>query len=189
MNPQNKLAHHLRSLHKPGNPLILTNAYDAATATIIASLPSAYAVATASFAIASSLGVHDTALTKSQNLSALNSITSAVHAVNRTKPITVDLQDGYGSVADLAAAIKEVIELGAVGCNIEDLDNGSGELRVLDDAVERVRTVVRAATEAGVSDFVINARTDVLYQDGMVFYSFTGQLDGLAQRPATHLFP
>lgn len=167
MTPQNQIAKHLRSLHKPGNPIILTNAYDAATATIIASLPTAHAVATASFAIAATLGVDDTALTKTQNLSALKSIASAVHAVNRTKPVTVDLQDGYGSVAELSATILEVIELGAVGCNIEDLDSETGELRALEDAVERIRAVVRAAAEAGVPDFVVNARTDVLYQDGM----------------------
>lgn len=166
MNPQNKIAQRLRALHQPGNPLILTNAYDAPTATIIASLPTAHAVATASFAIASTLGVDDNSLTASQNLSVLKSITSAVRAVNPSKPVTVDLQDGYGTLAELTATIKEVIELGAVGCNLEDLNNATGQLRPLDDAVARVKTVVEAATEAGVPDFVVNARTDVLYQDG-----------------------
>ncbi|KAJ5216256.1 Pyruvate/Phosphoenolpyruvate kinase [Penicillium cinerascens] len=166
MNPQNKIAQRLRALHQPGNPLILTNTYDAPTATIIASLPTAHAVATASFAIASTLGVDDSSLTSSQNLSALNSIASAVRAVNPSKPVTVDLQDGYGTLVELTATVKEVVELGAVGCNLEDLNNATGQLRPLDDAVARVKTVVEAATEAGVPDFVVNARTDVLYQDG-----------------------
>jgi 2-methylisocitrate lyase-like PEP mutase family enzyme len=163
---QNKIAQYFRTLHQPGNPLILTNAYDAPTASTIASIPTAHAVATASFAIASTLGVDDNALTKAQNLSALASITSAVRAINPSMPVTVDLQDGYGTLAELTATIKEVVRLGAVGCNIEDLDNVTGELRSLDDAVARVRTVVEAAREAGVPDFVVNARTDVLYQDG-----------------------
>jgi 2-methylisocitrate lyase-like PEP mutase family enzyme len=39
-------------------------------------------------------------------------------------------------------------------------------LRPLDEAVARVRTVVEAAKEAGVPDFALNARTDVLSQEG-----------------------
>ncbi|KAJ5661833.1 Pyruvate/Phosphoenolpyruvate kinase [Penicillium maclennaniae] len=167
MNTQNEIAQHLISLHNPGNRIILPNAYDAATATIIASLPTAHAVATASFAIAATLGVKNSALTKIKNISALKSIASAVHAVNCTKPITVDLQDDYGSVAELSATIPEVIHLGAVGCNLEDLDSGTGALRTLEDAVERVRAVVKAAAEASILDRVVNARTDVLCQDGM----------------------
>jgi 2-methylisocitrate lyase-like PEP mutase family enzyme len=104
MPSQNDLAKHLRSLHTPGSPLILTNVYDAATASIVASLPTAPAVATASYAIA------------------------AVRASSPTKPLTVDLQHGYGDYAELADTIRQVIALGAVGCNIEDMD-GDGVLR------------------------------------------------------------
>ena len=70
-------------------------------------------------------------------------------------------------MAELSAIIQEVIEIGAVGCNIKDLDSETGELRALEDAVERVRAIARVAAEAGVPDFVVNARTDVLYQVGM----------------------
>lgn len=162
----NHLATHLRSLHKPGNPLVLTNAYDASTASIIASLPNAHAIATASYAVASTMGVNDNDMTKAQNLSALKTIIAAVRAVNPAKPVTVDLQDGYGDQPELAAIIKEVISLGAVGCNLEDVDNATGQLRSLSDAVDRVKTAMAAAREVGVPDFVVNARTDVLYQDG-----------------------
>lgn len=169
MSPQpskNEIATHFRSLHQPNNPVILTNVYDASTASIIASLPSAHAVATASYAVASTFGVDDNDMTKAQNLSALDIIASAVRAVNPSKPVTVDLQDGYGDLAEVAATIKEIISLGAVGCNLEDLDNTTGKLRPLSEAVGRVKAAVEAAHEAGVPDFVVNARTDVLYQDG-----------------------
>lgn len=168
MTSQKDLATHFRSLHQPGHPIILTNAYDASTATIIASLPTSHAIATASFAIAATLGLDDNAMTKSQNLSAVKNIIAAVRAANPTnpKPVTVDLQDGYGDLPELAATIKEVIALGAVGCNLEDVDNSTGQLRPLGEAVERVRTAVAAAREAGVPDFVVNARTDVLYLGG-----------------------
>lgn len=169
MSSQASLATHFRSLHQPGNPVVLTNTYDASTASIIASLPTSTAIATASFAIAASQGVDDNAMSRSQNLSAVKNIIAAVNAVNpaQPKPVTVDLQDGYGDLPELAATIKEVISLGAVGCNLEDVDNSTGQLRPFDEAVERVRTAVAAAKEAGVPDFVVNARTDVLYQDGM----------------------
>ncbi|KAJ5639182.1 uncharacterized protein N7484_007044 [Penicillium longicatenatum] len=167
MPSQNDIAKHFRTLHDPQDPIILTNAYDASTASVITSLPNTRALATASFAIAACLGVDDNDLTKVQNLAAAQIIISAAHRINPTLPITVDLQDGYGEdLHSLAATIKDVIALGAVGCNLEDLNNEAGTLRPLSEAVARVRTVVEAAKEAGVPDFVLNARTDVLAQEG-----------------------
>ncbi|KAJ5164538.1 Pyruvate/Phosphoenolpyruvate kinase [Penicillium coprophilum] len=161
MPTQNDIAKHLRSLHQPGNPLILTNVHDAATASIIASLPAAPAIATGSYAIAASIGVDDNALTKAQHLTAIAAIAASARAINPTKPLTVDVQDGYGDVSELADTIAQVIALGAVGCNIEDMD-ANGVLRSVDEAVARVGAVVQAAKAAGIPDFVVNARTDVL---------------------------
>lgn len=164
MSTQNDIAKHFRTLHNPKDPLILTNIYDASTASVIASLPKTRAIATASFAVAASQGIDDNDLTRSQNLAALKTIITAVHRINPSLPVTVDLQDGYGD--DLASAVKEAIALGAVGCNLEDMDNATDTLLPLDEAVARVRTVVQAAHEAGVPDFALNARTDVLFQEG-----------------------
>lgn len=164
---QNDIAKHFRALHRPDNPLILTNVHDAPSASIIASLPTAPAIATTSYAIAQILNIPEESLTPAQHLPALKTIISAVRATNPTIPITVDLQDGYGAdLAELNAIIKEVIALGAVGCNLEDMDNSTGHLRSLPDAVARVREAVAAAREAGVPDFVVNARTDVLLTPG-----------------------
>lgn len=168
MSPsQNDIAKHFRALHNPQDPITLTNVYDASTTSVIASLPTTRVLATASFAIAASIGVADENLTKAQNLAALQMIVSAGHHINPALPVTVDLQDGYGKdLPSLAATVKEAIALGAVGCNLEDMDNAAGTLRPLDEAVARVRAVVEAAKEAGVPDFVLNARTDVLAQEG-----------------------
>ncbi|KAB8237610.1 phosphoenolpyruvate phosphomutase-domain-containing protein [Aspergillus alliaceus] len=166
---QNNQAIHFRSLHTPGKPILLTNVYDAATASLIASHPSTKAIATASYAIAASQGISDDALTLPRNLAAVRSIAAVLKSsdISDTEklagtvtkfPLTVDVQDGY---ADVAETIKEVINLGAVGCNIEDLD-ATGQLRPLSEAVARIELAVRTATELGVPDFVINARTDVL---------------------------
>ncbi|KAJ5230080.1 hypothetical protein N7489_010788 [Penicillium chrysogenum] len=161
MPSQNDIAKHFRALHQPGNPLILTNVYDAATASIIAALPTAPAIATASYAIAATIGVDDNALTKAQNLTAIAAIAASVRATNPTKPLTVDVQDGHGDVSELADTIRQVIALGAVGCNLEDMD-ATGVLWSVDEAAARVEVAVQAAREAGVPDFVVNARTDVL---------------------------
>ena len=71
------------------------------------------------------------------------------------------MQDGHGDASELADTIKQVIALGAVGCNLEDMD-ASGVLRSVDEATARVAAAVQAAKAAGVPDFVVNARTDVL---------------------------
>ncbi|KAF9417357.1 hypothetical protein BGZ94_010008 [Podila epigama] len=160
---QNATAALFRSLHKPGEPLILGNVYDAATAAIVASLPSAKAVATASYAIAASQGVEDNDMTRDQNLAGIQKIAAVV--VPKNIPLTADLQDGYEDVAD---TIRRVIALGVVGCNLEDVDNKSGKLRPLDQAVERVKLAVETARAAGVPDFAVNARTDVLGHGGTI---------------------
>lgn len=164
---QNDIAKHFRALHSPTNPLVLANVYDASSASIIASLPTALAIATTSYAVAQTFNVPEESLTKTQNLSALKTIISTVHASHPAKPVTVDLQDGYGAdLTELNATIKEIIALGAVGCNLEDMDNSTGHLRSLPDAVARVKAAVDAAREAGVPNFVVNARTDVLSTKG-----------------------
>ncbi|KAF9392184.1 hypothetical protein CPB97_003509 [Podila verticillata] len=165
MNPsaQNSIAAQFRALHKPGNPLVLTNVYDAATASIVASLPNAKAVATASYAIAATEGVYDDDMTKEQNLTAIKKIAAVV--VPKNLPLTADLQDGYEDIQD---TIRQVIALGVVGCNIEDVDTKARKLRTVEDAVARVKLAVEAAKEAGVPDFAINARTDVLGNGGSI---------------------
>lgn len=156
----NKLALQLRDLHVPGRPLILANVYDAATALTVASLPAAKAIATASFAVAAAEGVKDEDLTREQNVAAARKI--AVVVSPRNLPVTVDIQDGYD---DVQQTIRDVIGVGAVGCNLEDSNARTGTVRPLSEAVERIRLAMDAAREAGVPNFVINARTDVINKD------------------------
>ncbi|KAF9433721.1 hypothetical protein BGZ76_009054 [Entomortierella beljakovae] len=160
---QNAIAANFRALHEPGNPLILGNAYDAASASIIASIPTAKAVATASFAIAATEGVYDDDMTKEQNLAAIKKIATAV--IPKNLPLTADLQDGYDDIKD---TIKQAISFGVVGCNIEDVDIKTRKQRPLEEAVQRIKLALEAAKEAGVPDFAINARTDTLGHGGSI---------------------
>ncbi|KAF9163549.1 hypothetical protein DFQ26_002398 [Actinomortierella ambigua] len=162
----NDLALKFRALHEPGNPLVVTNVYDAATAGIVCSIPTVKAVATASYAIAAVQGVEDNDMTKAQNLAAIQTIARVVVGTGAQPnpiPMTADMQDGYDDVAD---SIRQLLALGVVGCNIEDVDNTTGKLRSLEEATARIRLAVETAKEMGVPAFAVNARTDVLAYEG-----------------------
>jgi 2-methylisocitrate lyase-like PEP mutase family enzyme len=149
----------LRSLHVPGKPIVLTNVYDAHTAKFVASNPSCPAIATASYAIAAVHGLEDDALDLETHLAAIRRIAPVALANN--KPLTVDLQDGYGD--RLEEAVEAIIGLGASGCNLEDRDNVTGKLYPLDEAVSRVRRVLDTAKRLGVPNFALNARSDAVF--------------------------
>lgn len=154
---RNELATKLRALHIPGSPVVLTNCYDAASAQVVVSNPSTKAVATASFAIAATVGLQDAELTLEDNLIGIRRVAKVVDKAGL--PLTADLQDGY---EDIATNVVKVIEAGAVGANIEDENHATGQLRDIDDAIARIKAAVAAAKEAGVPDFCVNARTDAV---------------------------
>jgi len=77
-------------------------------------------------------------------------------------PLTVDFERGFASSADAVAGhAQRLIELGAVGINIED-GQEAGALVALDHACERIAAARRAAQRCGVRLF-INARTDAYF--------------------------
>ncbi|KAI5360820.1 Putative pyruvate/Phosphoenolpyruvate kinase-like domain superfamily, ICL/PEPM [Septoria linicola] len=160
---RNELARQLRALHQPGTPILLTNCYDAATAAAVVANPATKAVATASYAIAAVSGVTDADLTLEDNLAGIRRVAKVVDKAGR--PLTADLQDGY---EDVAASVVSAIEAGAVGVNIEDENHAKRELRSIEDAVARIGLAVAAARDAGVPDFCINARTDVIVYGGSI---------------------
>ncbi|KAH8728834.1 PEP phosphonomutase-like protein [Phaeosphaeriaceae sp. PMI808] len=161
---QNDLADKFRALHQPGNPLILTNVWDAITAEAIASLPKTKALATASYAVAAAAGLADEDLTLDINLRAAKVISGVARAHNL--PLTVDFQDGFGT--QLLEGTRQIIELGAVGINLEDFNRETGALFSIDEAQERIRSVMYVAQSMGVENFVVNARTDALFTGGTV---------------------
>lgn len=157
----NVLAKSLKSLHKPGNPIVFTNVWDAITAKTVASLPETKALATASFAIAAAAGLEDHELDLDTNLRAIRAIGKVAKAFN--KPLTADFQDGFGE--KLEEGVRAAIRAGVVGINLEDFGREVGEKGGLYDvptAQDRIRRALKAAREEGVPDFCVNARTDAL---------------------------
>jgi 2-methylisocitrate lyase-like PEP mutase family enzyme len=149
-------ADNLRALHAAG-VLILPNAWDAGSATMIA-LAGAQAIATTSGGIAWSLGRSDgQRLTRAEMIERVRQIAAAV-----TIPVTADIENGYGpSPEDAAVTIAAAIEAGAVGVNIEDSRAPGGPLFDPAEQAERIRAARAASASAGLPGLFINARTDV----------------------------
>ncbi|KAL2852936.1 phosphoenolpyruvate phosphomutase-domain-containing protein [Aspergillus pseudoustus] len=142
----NILAITFKSLHKPHHPLIPTNIYDARSAKTVAAIPSSAALATASHAIAEASGVNDDDLTLLINLRTTRIIASAIKPSG--KPLTVDLQDGYG--AHLEHAIGELLSLdNVVGINLEDFNRDTSDFFPPAEAADRVRRVLLLRGTAG----------------------------------------
>jgi 2-methylisocitrate lyase-like PEP mutase family enzyme len=143
----------LRSLHRPGEPLLLPNAWDVATAraVVAAGFP---VVATTSGGVAATLGYEDHEGAPGDEMLAA----AARIARNVDVPVTVDAEAGYGmQPAELVSALRS---MGAAGCNLEDSDYAAGGLRDPDRQAEWLNAVRRAASEADYP-LVINARIDV----------------------------
>jgi 2-methylisocitrate lyase-like PEP mutase family enzyme len=143
----------LRSLHRPGDPLLLPNAWDVATAraVVAAGFP---VVATTSGGVAATLGYEDHERAPADEmLAAAARIARGVEV-----PVTVDAEAGYGMPpGKLVAALQTS---GAAGCNLEDTDYTAGGLRDPDRQAEWLRSV-RGAASADDYGLVINARIDV----------------------------
>src|SRR3954467_4192360 len=143
----------LRSLHRPGAPLLLPNAWDVATAraVVAAGFP---VVATTSGGGAATLGFEDhEGAPADEMLAAAARIARGVEV-----PVTVDAEAGYGmEPGELVAALRSV---GAAGCNLEDSDYTAGTLRDPDRHAEWLGAVRQAASANGYP-LVINARVDV----------------------------
>jgi 2-methylisocitrate lyase-like PEP mutase family enzyme len=147
---QKSKAEAFAALHHTGDILILPNAWDAASAAVMADA-GAKAVATSSAAVAWSHGYPD------GDLLPLNLLLETISAVARVSPVpvTADIEGGYtDDLGQLAETVRAVIGAGAVGINLED------GRRAPDLHARKIDAARRAADGAGVALF-INARTDV----------------------------
>jgi 2-methylisocitrate lyase-like PEP mutase family enzyme len=151
-----RLANHcelLRSLHVPGRPVVLPNAWDvsSARAVVAAGFP---VVATTSGGVAQSLGYEDHEGAPGDEMLAV----AARIARSVDVPVTVDAEAGYGlEPTELVAALADA---GAAGCNLEETDHANDSIRDAAEQADWLRRVREAATEAGFP-LVINARIDV----------------------------
>ncbi|SFI73606.1 isocitrate lyase/PEP mutase family protein [Celeribacter neptunius] len=144
-----------RDLHKPGDPFVLANAWDAGSARVLAGL-GAQAIATSSAAQAFTLGRPDGGtLSRDEALSHAQDLVAAV-----SLPVSGDFENGFSNDPDeVAQTVKLAFEAGLSGISIEDTAFPDMGARDFDLAVECVKAAASAA-RALPGDFVLVARAD-----------------------------
>lgn len=143
-------------LHKPGDPIVLVNIWDVASAGAVAKA-GAKALATSSVAVAQAQGFDDGEQLPRERLID----TAARIAAGHDLPLTVDSEAGYGATPDIVSeTVRLLIGAGAIGMNLEDQVIGGSRLFDAKDQAARIRAAREAANSAGIP-FFINARTDI----------------------------
>lgn len=141
------------TLHRRGDPFVLPNAWDAASAVLLAGAGFP-AVGTTSMGVNAAAGLIDGEGTGRAYTMALAAQIVRLLAV----PVTVDFEGGFSDdaavVAELAAELDAV---GVAGINLEDVSAG-GALRAPAAQAGIIRAVRAAAP-----DLFVNARTDTYW--------------------------
>lgn len=144
---QTARAETFRNLHRGGEILVLPNAWDAASAAVMADA-GAKAVATSSAAVAWAHGYPD------GDALPIDKVVETVAAVVRVVdvPVTADIEGGYtDDLGRLVENVSRVVEAGAVGINLED-GKRAPELHAA-----KIEAIKRALGDR----LFVNARTDV----------------------------
>lgn len=150
----------LLALHRPGKPVVLPTVWDAWSARLAVG-EGFSALTVGSHPVADSIGKADGEVMSFEDLlTRVRQITDAVDV-----PVSVDIESGYGESPQ--RLIEGLLDVGAVGLNIEDTVHKEGKrLRSSAEHAELVGQLRAAAAAAGVH-VVINARTDLfLRKDG-----------------------
>jgi 2-methylisocitrate lyase-like PEP mutase family enzyme len=141
-------ADRFRELHRPGQPLLMPNPWDAGSARLLASL-GFEALATTSSGFAATIGRLDYSVTRDEAIEGAAAIARAVEV-----PVSADLENCF---EDPAETVRLAIEAGLAGCSIEDFTGDRDDpIYSLESAVERVA----AAAQAASTDLVLTARAE-----------------------------
>jgi 2-methylisocitrate lyase-like PEP mutase family enzyme len=144
-----------RDLHKPGEPLLMPNPWDAGSARVLASLGFA-ALATTSSGFAATLGRLDGNVTLDEALAH-----AAVIAAAAGVPVSADFENAFADEpAGVAANITRAAATGLAGCSIEDFTGREADpIYAAGLAAERVAAAAEAA-HAGPVRLVLTARAE-----------------------------
>ena len=159
LNQQRQQAENFQQLHKSDSLLVLPNAWDVASA-VIFEKAGFKAIGTTSAGIAYSLGYPDGEYIELEDIiDCSKRLTKRINV-----PLSVDLETGFStSLEGIQANVKQIIESGAVGINIEDgITQPSNSLTDIELQVERIQAISELKKDLGIP-FVINARTDAFW--------------------------
>ncbi len=148
------------ALHKKGNPLVLYNIWDAASAQAVCAA-GARAVATSSWSLAAAQGYADG---ETIPLDFMLQIVARISATLEV-PVSIDFEGGYAEKPDdLMQTVTRLITAGVIGLNFEDQKLCGAGLYASDIQARRIRAI-RTAAERCERALFINARTDIFLQE------------------------
>lgn len=149
------LADRFLELHRPGQPLLQPNAWDAGSAKLLESLGFG-AIATTSSGFAATLGRLDGSVTRDEALAHAAAVADAVDV-----PVAADTENGFADDPDgVAETVRLACETGLAGCSIEDFTGRPADpIYDLGLARDRVAAAVEVA-HAGPNRLVITARAE-----------------------------
>jgi 2-methylisocitrate lyase-like PEP mutase family enzyme len=143
------------ALHRPGEPLLLPNPWDAGSAKVLASL-GYQALATTSSGHAAALGRLDGAVTREEAIAHAAEIVAAT-----ALPVSADLENAFADdPAGVAQTIELALETGLAGCSVEDYTGRDEDpIYELGLASERVAAASEVA-HAGPVHLVLTGRAE-----------------------------
>lgn len=146
-------------LHRSDRPLVLVNAWDAASARVLEEA-GAGAIATTSAGMAWSLGCADGEhVPRDVFIAACARIARVVRV-----PVSVDIERGYGRrTEDVCELVRALIDVGVVGVNIEDGVSGDTQALLPPQTLCERIGALRELAERMNARLFINARTDVYF--------------------------
>lgn len=151
----------LKQLLTSEETLVMPDAYDPISAKIIEYVGfSAIQCSGFSYSISKGIKSEDD-IDLNTNLSYTKEIVEAVNI-----PVMADGEDGYGDGENFKNTIKEFINIGVSGINIEDRVHKStnGILKIIDESsmLSKIKDANKMKIDLGKKDFILNARTDAL---------------------------
>jgi 2-methylisocitrate lyase-like PEP mutase family enzyme len=143
---------HFLDLHRPGQPLLMPNPWDAGSARVLATL-GFQALATTSSGFAATLGRPDMSVSREEAIAHAASIVAAVDV-----PVSADLENCFADDPDgVAKTVRKAAGVGLAGCSVEDATQRDDDpIYNATLAAERVAAAVDAAGHG----FVITARCE-----------------------------
>lgn len=145
--------------HTKGQPILLTNIWDAGSAKAVVDA-GAKAIATGSWSMAAAQGYEDGERMPFQFVEQV--VTRIVRAV--ALPVTVDLEAGYAIEPEAVADnVTRIVAAGAIGINIEDGVVNGIDLYSVPDQCRRIAAVRRQVEGLGIA-LCLNARTDLFFK-------------------------
>ena len=147
------------SLHRPADPLLLPNPWDAGSAKVLASL-GFQALATTSSGFAATLGRLDGSVSRDEALAHAAAIVAATEL-----PVSADLENCFADDPEgVARTVSLAAQTGLAGCSVEDYARDDGRIYDIGLATARVAAAAEAA-HADQARLVLTARAENYLHD------------------------